>query len=437
MNGIYEVRPVSSPIKGVARVPGSKSITNRALVLAALADGQSTIQGALFAEDTLIMAECLRRLGFTIEAHEANDTFYVHGAGGIIPAEAAELFTGNSGTTMRFLTALCALGKGSYRLDGVERMRQRPIQDLLVALRQLGANVESELGNGCPPVHIGPGAITGGSVRIKGTASSQFISAILMIAPVLPHGLHAAIEGALVSRPYVEMTVRMMREWGAQVDAGDLSAIRVEPSYGYRARTYRVEPDASAASYFFAAAAVTGGEVKVEGLGTASLQGDVAFVDVLEQMGCTVIRREHSIEVKGPAQLSGVNVDMNAIPDTVMTLAAIAPFATSPTTIRNVENLHYKETDRLAALVTELTRLGVSVDAHFDGLTIHPAPRLRPAQVDTYDDHRMAMSFAITGLRAPGIAIRNPECVTKTFPDYFRRLEELCASGRAFTEGDA
>ncbi|MGC8668658.1 MAG: 3-phosphoshikimate 1-carboxyvinyltransferase [Chthonomonadales bacterium] len=437
MNGIYIVEPVTSPVRGVARVPGSKSITNRALVLGALAEGQSTIRGALFAEDTLVMAECLSRLGFRVETHEEEETFRIAGAGGHIPAPSAELFVGNSGTTMRFLAALCALGTGPYRLDGVPRMRQRPIQDLLTALRELGVEATSEAGNGCPPVTIRCGScppdcvpLRGGRVHVNATASSQFLSAVLMIGPVLVQGLEVSVEGALVSRPYVEMTMRMMRDWGAHVDEVAPSLLRVRGASGYRAQTYRVEPDASAASYFFAAAAVTGGEVRVEGLGAASLQGDVAFVDVLERMGCSVDRGARSITLKGPERLNGVNVDMNSIPDTVMTLAAIAPFATSPTTIRNVENLRYKETDRLAALVTELAKLGVPVEGHFDGLTIHPCSTLHPAEVETYGDHRIAMSFAITGLRTPGIAIRNPECVNKTFPDFFLRLEEFCRGAR-------
>jgi 3-phosphoshikimate 1-carboxyvinyltransferase len=419
------VQPVARPVEGDVRVPGSKSITNRALMLAALADGTSHLEGALFSDDTHYMSEALRQLQIPVRADAENELFEVDGQGRV-PAQSAELFVGNSGTSARFLTALVALGNGTFRLDGVERMRQRPIRDLLSALQQLGVDARDDLGSGCLPVTVRADGLRGGRCTMRGDASSQFLSALLMAAPLSENGIEITIEGDLFSIPYIEITLRMMQQWGAQVLHEQMRRFHVPGAQKYRAQNYGIEPDASGASYFWAAAALTGGRGRVFGIGENSLQGDAAFVDVLEKMGCAVVRGADFIEVRGPQKLRGVDVDMNAISDTVMTLAAIAPFADAPVNIRNVGHIRHKETDRIHAVVTELRRLGVRVEERADGLTIFPASALQTARVETYDDHRMAMSFAITGLKSPGVTILDPGCVAKTFPDFFERLGKLC-----------
>jgi 3-phosphoshikimate 1-carboxyvinyltransferase len=448
-----EIVPLTRPPTVSVRVPGSKSITNRALVLAALTAKGFTwaLQGALRSEDTEVMIDNLRLLGFRVLAEWDEETIYVNS--GVdeptIPVGEADLFVANSGTTMRFLTAMVSLGHGRYRIDGIPRMRERPIQDLLDALTELGAKATSETGNGCPPVVVETTGLRGGRVRMKGNTSSQFLSAVLMAAPYAASRVTIDVKGSLVSRPYVDMTVRMMEQFGFYVVSGEEAFTlevwssrgrdsdernrsiawsaaayeKLNPHLALPPRTYEIEPDASAASYFFGAAAITGGTVTVPGLGPRSHQGDVTFVDVLEDMSCAVERRADQIRVSG-APLHGIDVDMNDISDTAMTLAAVACFAEGPTTIRNVAHIRHKETDRLAALATELRRLGAEVDEFADGLTITPRT-LHGAEVDTYNDHRMAMSLALIGLRVPGVVIKNPGCVAKTYPDFWRDLERL------------
>ena len=426
MTDPLEILPARRPIRGIVHVPGSKSITNRALILAALAEGPASIKNALFSDDTRYMSEALNALGIPVTSHEENTRFKVEGRGGRIAAEEADLFIGNAGTAARFLTAVCALGNGVYRLDGVERMRQRPIEDLLDALRQLGVDARSDRDNGCPPLTIRAAGIPGGTARLRASVSSQYASALLMVAPLANDDITINLSEDVASRPYIEMTVRMIEEWGGRVECeGDFTRFRIAGGQRFAARDYEVEPDASSASYFFAAAAVTGGKVRIPGLGGRSLQGDTRFVDILRQMGCRVDQAQDAIEVEGARPLRGVDVDMNEISDTVMTLAAIAPFAETPTTIRNVAHIRFKETDRIRALAAELARLGVPVEEQPDGLTIYPAASLKAAEIETYDDHRMAMAFAITGLRAEGVRITDPGCVSKTFPDFFTRLERL------------
>jgi 3-phosphoshikimate 1-carboxyvinyltransferase len=424
MDDPLEIKPVDGPIRATVRPPGSKSITNRALVCAALADGTSTIAGALDSEDTRVMIEGLQRLGIKIESADDGRTLIVQGAGGKVPELEADLFCANSGTTIRFLTAVATLGHGAFRLDGVERMRERPIADLLEALNQLGADVRSEAGNGCPPVIVHANGLSGGTATVRGDISSQFLSALLMAAPSARSRVELQIQGELVSRPYVKMTTGVMRAFGVDVDASsDFGRFDIRAPQAYAASRYVVEPDASAASYFWAAAAITGGEVKVAGLSSSSLQGDVAFVDCLAHMGCEVRRDAGSITVVG-RPLRGIDTDMNAISDTAQTLAVAALFADGPTTIRGVAHIRHKETDRIAALAAELRKLGAEVTERDDGLTIQPAA-LRPATIETYHDHRMAMSFALAGLRIPGVRINHPRCVEKTYPRYFEDLESL------------
>lgn len=428
------IEPLRKKPRATIRVPGSKSLTNRALILAALASRQTacTLENALHSEDTEIMIDALGRLGFAVRADwdECRIEIGLNRTGRIVPAEEADLFVGNSGTSMRFLTALVALGKGRYRLDGIARMRERPIGDLVTALASLGVHAQCELDNGRPPVVIQANGIGGGDVVIRGDLSSQFLSGLLLAAPRMDRPLSVAVQGQLVSVPYVEMTLAMLRQWNVPTQATGLDLgtdVRIElgPPSGPGPSSYAIEPDASAASYFLAAAAVTGGEIGVAGLSLeGSLQGDVAFANCLADMGCTLVSTE-PLTIRG-GRLKGIDVDMNAISDCVMTLAAVACLAEGPTTIRNIAHIRHKETDRIHALAVELRRLGAAVEEWDDGMKITPGP-LRGAAVDTYNDHRMAMSLAILGLRVPGIAINDPGCVRKTYPAFFRDLERLRA----------
>jgi len=422
------VAPLTAAPNATVTVPGSKSITNRALVLAALAGYQSChLRGALQSEDTAVMIEALRRLGVTINipADKPDSIILLHPERlGTTPTP-IDLFVGNSGTTVRFLTALLGTLTGTFRLDGVPRMRERPIEELLDGMRQLGVDARSEAGNGCPPVVVSASGRMGGTARIRGDRSSQFLSGLLMVGPFCQTETVIEIDGPLVSEPYVAMTLEMIRDFGYEVEVGPGHRYRFPPPAQGRgfSNTYVIEPDASAASYFWAAAAVAGGRVTVSGLTRKSLQGDVRFVDVLAQMGCRVEECEAGITVHG-GRLRGVDVDMNDISDTVMTLGAVALFADGPTTIRNVAHIRHKETDRIAALATELRKFGAAVEERADGLTITPGP-LRGAAVDTYNDHRMAMSLALVGLKVPAVVVRDPGCVAKTYPGFWGDLEKL------------
>jgi 3-phosphoshikimate 1-carboxyvinyltransferase len=422
-----EIKPLARPATGAVSVPGSKSITNRALVLAALSDPSkgSELRGVLRSEDTEVMVEALRALGFRLHVDWDKSTIHVRRgpSASPIPASSADLFVANSGTTMRFLTAMVALGHGTYHLDGVTRMRERPIDDLLSALDQLGASCRCEREQGFPPVAIASKGLRGGKISVRGDVSSQFLSGLLMAAPLANNDVTIDVQGELVSKPYVAMTANMMEEFGASVETDSMTHFHVSKLPWYRGVEYEIEPDASAASYFFAAAAVAGGHVTVLGIPEDSLQGDVSFVDALEEMGCRVDSCSSGITVHGRS-LRGIEVDMNDISDTVMTLAAVACFAKGPTTIRNVAHIRHKETDRLTALATELRRIGAEVTEFADGLTIEPRP-LHGAMIDTYNDHRMAMSMALVGLKVPGIVIKNPACVAKTYPGFFEDLEQL------------
>jgi len=415
--------PPGGPIRGVVRPPGSKSITNRALVCAALAEGESTLVGALDSEDTRVMIESLRLLGVSIHHDAQSATIVVQGCGGRLPVSSANLFVANSGTTMRFLTAMVALGHGTFRLDGTPRMRQRPIQDLLDALGPLGVEAVSEVGSGCPPVVVRAAGLPGGRATVAGDISSQYLSGLLMAAPCAQAPVELLIRGKLVSRPYLQMTRAVMSAFGVKVDMPDENRFCTAAPQQYRGRCYTVEPDASAASYFFAAAAITGGEVKVEGLSAQSIQGDVVFCRLLEQMGCEVHYGAQEIRVVG-RPLRGIEADMNAISDTVQTLAAVALFAEGPTTIGNVAHIRHKETDRIAALAIELRKLGAAVEERDDGLRIAPRER-HGAIIETYNDHRMAMSMALVGLATPGVVIRDPACTAKTYPGFFTDLARL------------
>jgi 3-phosphoshikimate 1-carboxyvinyltransferase len=417
------IEPARVAIDASVELPGSKSYTNRALLIAALAEGPSTICHALFSDDTRAMQGALTALGIRVEADEAEERYAVEGGAGHFPVTEAELFVDNAGTAARFLTAAISVGHGRYVVDGSPRMRQRPIEPLLDGLRQLGVNARAQLDNGCPPVLVEASGLPGGVARIRGDISSQYFSALLLAGPYSERGVRIEVEGELVSAPYVDMTIGIMADFGVRVEKHD-GRFRVPPGQRYRGREYAVEPDASAASYFFAAAAVTGGRVRVPRLGRDSAQGDLGLLDVLERMGCSVSREADAIEVRGPDRLRGVEADFTRMGDVATTLAAIAPFADSPVTIRGIAQTHFEESDRPVAAATELRRMGIHVDEGWDALVIHPSTP-RPATIETYKDHRMAMSFAITGLKAPGITIADPGCVAKTFPDYFDVLQRI------------
>jgi 3-phosphoshikimate 1-carboxyvinyltransferase len=417
------IRP-RGPLAATLRVPGSKSITNRAALCAGLAGGESRLVGALESDDTDAMREALRALGCAIDVD--GTTWRVHGVDGRVrvPTGAA-LDARASGTTARFLTAAAQLAPGPVTIDGSARMRERPIEELAVCLRALGASVEVRGAGGCPPVRVAGGGLRGGRATIDARRSSQFVSAVLLVAPYAREDVTIEPQGGLVvSRPYIDLTLQVMRAFGAECGWGAGGrGLTVAAGRRYAACAYEIEPDASAAAYPLSAAAIAGGRVCVEGVPSNSLQSDFRLVDVLAKMGCSVERSTQSLAVCG-GKLHGVDVDMNDLPDAVLALAVVALFAQGPTRIRNIPNLRIKETDRLAALERELGKLGARVRTGDDWLEIEPGP-LHGAAIDTYDDHRMAMAFALAGLRVPGVVIRHPGCVSKTWPDYFEDLERL------------
>ncbi len=419
-----EIKPARGSLHARVALPGSKSITNRALLLAAMASGRSVLESVLISDDTRYMTAALRALGFRVEVDESARRITVDGLGGAIPASSADIFVGGAGTAMRFIVGFLTLGQGRYRVDGNQQMRQRPIGPLLDAMQQLGASVYDERDNRCPPVIVEShrGTFSGGETTIDARESSQFVSAVLMPSALWPRGLKLRVIGD-TARPFIEMTLRMMEAWGVHSRIeGD--TITVPGGQTYHPRQFVVEPDASAAGYFAAAAAVCGGDVTIEGLRPDSVQGDIGFLHILERMGCRIEWTHDGVVVTGTGVLAGADVAMNSMPDMAATLAAIAPFATSRTRIREVGFIRYHESDRLRALATELRRLGATVEDYEDGIAIEPS-RLLPAAIETYEDHRIAMSFAITGLKLPGVKIKDPSCVSKTFPDFFDRLARL------------
>ena len=420
-------------VRGTVRLPGSKSISNRTLLLAALAQGTTTLREVLDADDTRHMLTALRALGVRCEDAGAR-AVTVHGVNGAFPVKKADLFLGNAGTAVRPLTAVLALCGGEYRVDGVARMHERPIGDLVDALRQLGADIRY-LGNaGFPPLAIGAGNVRPRSeVSIRGNVSSQYLSGLLMALPLLGAKTVVRVEGELISKPYVDITLNAMRRFGVQVERENWSACTVPAGARYVSPgELYVEGDASSASYFLAAGAISGltggGPVRVEGVGRDSTQGDVRFAEALEQMGAAVSMGEHWIEATAGAdakkngKLRAVDIDCNPIPDAAMTLAIAALFADGTTRLRNIASWRVKETDRIAAMAKELAKLGATVEEGADYLRITPPPQWRAAVIDTYDDHRMAMCFALAALGGVAVRINDPGCVAKTFPDYFRVL---------------
>jgi 3-phosphoshikimate 1-carboxyvinyltransferase len=402
------VRPLTRPLDATVELPGSKSITNRALVCAALARQPSTLGGALLADDTDAMVVALRRLGTRVEIDGTTITVTRRRW-----SEAATLDARLSGTTARFLLPMLALGSGTYRLDGSPALRARPIAPSLDALRSLGARVSGDQ----LPVEV-RGPVMGGRVEIAGDESSQFLSGLLLAGAVMPRGLTIELTTPLVSKPYVDLTVDVMESFGARVHGLHV------PFSGYTGCRYDIEPDASAASYFFAAAAITGGTVRVDGLGSGSRQGDVKFVEILERMGAEVTWADDAIVVRGTGTLRGIDVDMADISDTAQTLAAVAVFAQTPTRVTGIGFIRRKETDRIGNTVAELRKLGIEAREEADGFVVRPGSPLA-GRIETYDDHRMAMSFALLGLVAKGIEIADPECVAKTFPGFWSTLDSL------------
>jgi 3-phosphoshikimate 1-carboxyvinyltransferase len=404
---------------GTVRLPGSKSISNRVLLLAALADGETEVTGLLDADDTRVMRDALSALGVRFLHGK------VVGVGGVFPVKQAKLSLGNAGTAFRPLTAALAFSGGEYRLSGVARMHERPIGDLVDALRAIGARIDCTGKEGYPPLAIHPGKINASVVQVRGDVSSQFVTALLMALPLLQRETTIEIAGDLISKPYVEITINVMRRFGVDVAREDWRSFHI-PAARYKSpgRIF-VEGDASSASYFLAAGALGGGPVRVEGVGRGSIQGDVRFTEVLEKMGAEVSVQNDFIEVLGAGRLRPIDMDMNHIPDAAMTAAVLALFADGKSTIRNIGSWRVKETDRIAAMATELRKLGATVEEGRDYLTITPAP-LRPnVAIDTYDDHRMAMSFSLVSLGGVPVRINDPSCVAKTFPQFFEELASV------------
>ncbi len=421
---MIEIQPIQQAINATVIVPGSKSYTNRALLVAALAAGRSQLTGALFSDDTHYMCEALRRLGVGVEADEPGCIFEVIGNGGKIPVNHAELYIGNAGTAARSLVSYVSLGNGEFIIDGDPPMRRsRPISDLLDALKHLGVDVRSKFNNNFLPLIVRANGLKGGKTHLDASKSSQFLTSLMLAAPYAEKGITIEVVGEMKT-PYIDITISVMNAFGVEATHDNYKSFHIEGGQRYRPRNYPIEPDASNASYFFAAAAVTGGRVRVANLSTDSAQGDVQFVNVLERMGCQVERCSNGIEVIGPDRLKGIDLDMKAISDTSLTLAAIAPFAEGPVTIRNIEHTRHQETDRIHAMVTELRKLGVPVVERQDGVKILPST-ITPAEIETYKDHRVAMSFSLIGLKVPGVRITDPGCVSKTFPTFFDVLARL------------
>jgi len=402
-------------------VPGSKSYTHRILIASALSDGVCTIHSGLSSEDTLLTLEALRQMGVEIDIED--DNFIVFGTKGALKPCVDSVYLGNSGTSMRFLTAVTALGKGTYTLTGTKRMQERPIQDLLNGLRQMGVAAYAVNNNGCPPVEIKGGPIQGGSLTLNCKISSQFLSALLLIAPYTKNGLEIKVIEGMVSKPYVDMTVEVMERLGVVIERHKYERFRVPGGQTYRAGSYVVEPDCSQAGYFWAAAAVTGAGIKVRGTTRNSRQGDVRFVEVLEAMGCQISHEKDGIKVMG-GDLAAISVDMADMPDMVPTLAVVAAFAKGTTVIENVAHLKAKESDRLGSVVQELSKMGVEASCSDTGMII-TGGNPRGAEIDTYSDHRIAMSFALAGLKVPGVFIKDERCVEKSFPHFWSVFQKL------------
>ena len=417
---MIEVRPLNQ-CDGVVTIPGSKSYTHRALILSSLADGESILIHALRCEDTERTAQALLKFG--VEIFWESDDVRVLGTGGMYKGGDEKIDVGNSGTSMRFLTALAGLKKGITLLDGSERMKKRPIGELLSGLGELGVRAYSQKGNDYPPVIVESQGLKGGAVKIKGEESSQFLSGLLIVAPYAQRDVSIEVTGSLASEPYVDITLDVMSAFGVGIRNQGYRSFFIKAGQRYLPQKYRIEGDASNASYFFSAAAVCRGRVKVKNLNPATIQGDIGFLDILERMGCAVTRGSDWIEVLG-GELHGIEIDMNEMPDLVPTLAVTAAFARGRTVIQNIGHLRFKESDRIHALAAELGKMGIRVNEGEDGLEVEGG-KPQGAEIETYDDHRMAMSFAIAGLGVPGVKIKGERCVDKSFPEFWETLQKL------------
>ncbi len=422
---ILNLSPVARAA-GTVKLPGSKSISNRTLLLAALAEGTTHIRDLLASDDTARMLDALKILCVPLE-QTAPDDWKVTGMGGAFDIKEADLFLGNAGTAFRPLTAALALSGGHYKLSGVPRMHERPIGDLVDALRQAGADIRYLGNEGFPPLEIFPAEINGDKVSVKGNVSSQFLTALLMALPLAGREIRIEVVGELISKPYIEITLNLMARFGVQVQREGWQAFIIPANSRYVSPgELWVEGDASSASYFLAAGAIGGGPVRVEGIGNQSIQGDVRFAEALEQMGATITRGDHWIEARGTGKLKAIDLDCNHIPDAAMTLAIAALYADGTTTLRNIASWRVKETDRIAAMATELRKVGATVEEGPDYIRVTPPKALTGnAAIDTYDDHRMAMCFSLVNLGSVPVTINDPKCVAKTFPDYFDRYGSI------------
>lgn len=415
------IPPLKGPLIATLRIPGSKSLTNRALCLAALAKGDSTLDGVLHSNDTHWMTEAWKLLGVSI-SETPEKKLLIKGCDGTIAPCTKDLYCENAGTAMRFLTAILCLGSGRYRLTGNSRMYERPIKDLIEPLNKIGCKLVDERASGCPPLLIEGTGFPGGNIELDGSKSSQYLSAIMMTAPFAKSkNTNITIKGSLVSRTYIEMTLKIMQDFGAEVFWQEENKIEIPGKQSYQAQHYQVEGDASSASYFFVAAAICQGDVTIKGLNRNSTQGDLGLVSILEKMGCKVEWGQEQVRLIG-RPLTGISVDMNTMSDVAMSLAVAALFAQGKTTITNVGNMRIKECDRITAICTELKKLGARLDEWEDGFSIEGSQPLKGAAIETYDDHRMAMSLALIGLKVPGLVVKEPACVSKTFPNYFDML---------------
>jgi 3-phosphoshikimate 1-carboxyvinyltransferase len=417
-----EIRTIRTAknIDVIIQVPPSKSYTNRALIAAALADGISVIHNPSQSDDSVFLVEALSKFGIRI--NNSDSKLEINGTNGKLKAPTQEIYVGNAGTAMRFLASLAAIAEGETILTGDEQMNLRPINDLVEALKANG--VKCSCNNGFPPVIIHGGNFTGGRINLKASISSQFVSSILLSSPYAKRPVALHINGKLSSMPYVDMTIHVMRSFGAIIDSIEMRTFNVNNRERYIGHEFTVEADASSATYFLGAAAITNGRVIIENLSSESLQGDIQFLGVLSDMGCTIIKHEDRIEIHG-GKLHGIDIDMNEMPDCVPTLAVVAAFAKGATTIKNIAHVRHKETDRLAALSAELSKIGARTELSEDELVIYPQQSLRGAEINTYNDHRIAMSFAIAGLQVEGISILNPYCVTKSFPLFWEEFKKL------------
>lgn len=423
---VYDVQPLKGPVTLSVSVPGSKSITNRALLLAALANGTSTLKGTLFSDDSRHFLSCLQELGFPVTIDEEHHTVTVTGFGGQIPKKEASIYVGSAGTAARFLTAMLGLSDGVYHLDSSEQMRKRPMKPLLDSLVSIGVGITYEGVEGFFPFTITGSAHTKNNISVDIGSSSQFLSALLMSAPMKPEGLTITLTGQKHALSYVAITTRMMAEFGCSVETPAEGHYTIAGGSSYQPQNYQIEPDVSAACYFYAMAPLLGGSVQVKHVHLDSMQGDIRFLKILEHFNCKLEEQPEGITIccDSPRSYQGIDVDLSDCSDQTMTLAAIAPFASTPTTIRNIAHIRLQESNRIAAIISELTRMGIHCKELADGIVIEPGLP-QSAAVETYEDHRMAMSFALIGLVVPGIRILNPSCCKKTFETYFEMLDEI------------